>query len=94
MTGTWVGYYKFDDENHQKASGFDKTFFTITINSFDKNVFTGIVIDDTESGGMEGKGEVIGEVKDENIIGRLKVNLVENSSQSIKRIKTEILIRP
>ena len=44
MTGTWIGYYKYDNEQLQKASGFDKTYFTITIKSFDEKNFKGIVI--------------------------------------------------
>lgn len=39
MTGTWLGYYKYANEKLQKAYGFDKTYFTITINSFDKGFF-------------------------------------------------------
>jgi|SRR5882724_1697981 len=67
MTGTWLNYYKYDKELLQKAIGFDKTNFTITILSFDENNFKGIVTDDIESGGMEGTGEIIGIVEGENI---------------------------
>jgi len=56
MTGTWLGYYKYDNLKIQKAFGFEKTFFTINIVSFDKKNFTRTVIDDTKSGGMEGTG--------------------------------------
>jgi len=63
MTGIWLGYYKFDKEVFQKASGFDKTFFTITIQSFNDNNFKGIVIEDIKSGGMEGTGEIIGKIE-------------------------------
>lgn len=67
MTGTWLGYYKYDNANHQKAMGFDKTFFTIVIKTFDGKHFKGIVTDDVKSGGMEGTGEIVGETKEENI---------------------------
>lgn len=64
MTGTWQGYYQYNNQFQQKAVGFDKTFFTITINAFDGNKFSGIVNDDIKSGGMEGTGEITGEIKD------------------------------
>lgn len=67
MTGTWVGYYQYDNPDHQKAIGFDKTFFTITIKSFDGKYFTGIVNDDVKSGGMEGSGEIVGEINEGSI---------------------------
>ena len=67
MTGTWVGYYKYGNENLQKANGFDKTNFTITIKSFDGKNFQGIVVDDIKSGGMEGIGKVMGQIEDEHI---------------------------
>ena len=67
MTGTWIGFYKFDNERVQKAFGFDKTYFTITIKSFDERNFHGIVIEDIKSGGMEGIGEITGEIDDAKI---------------------------
>ena len=67
MTGTWLGYYKYDNEKLQKAYGVDKTYFTITINSFDKGFFQGIVVDDIKSGGMDGIGEIIGQIEDDKI---------------------------
>ena len=67
MTGTWLGYYKYGNEKLQKAYGFDKTYFTITINSFDKGFFQGVVVDDIKSGGMEGTGEIIGQIEDDRI---------------------------
>lgn len=67
MTGTWLGYYKYHHEEIQKAIGFDKTYFTITINSFSRNNFKGTVTDDIKTGGMEGTGEIIGEIEGEKI---------------------------
>jgi hypothetical protein len=67
MTGTWLGYYKYDNKHLQKASGFDKTCFTIIINAFDEKYFKGIVTDDVKSGGMEGTGRIIGEIEGEKI---------------------------
>lgn len=64
MTGTWQGYYQYNNSLHQKAVGFDKTFFSITISSFDGNKFSGIVNDDVKSGGMEETGEITGEIKE------------------------------
>ncbi|MBL7731280.1 MAG: hypothetical protein JNM88_08890 [Chitinophagaceae bacterium] len=67
MTGTWFGYYQFDDINYHNASGYEKTYFTISINSFDGKHFKGIVNDDVKSGGMEGAGEIVGKISGENI---------------------------
>ncbi|HEY5407385.1 MAG TPA: hypothetical protein VIJ92_09860 [Ginsengibacter sp.] len=67
MTGTWLGYYKYDNKNLQKSFGFDKTHFTIIINSFDQKCFKGNVTDDVKSGGMEDTGEIVGQIDGENI---------------------------
>lgn len=67
MTGTWLGYYQYDNADLQKAMGFDKTYFTIVIKSFDGNHFNGIVNDDIKTGGMEGTGEIVGEIRQGNV---------------------------
>jgi len=63
MKGTWIGSYKYDKEKAQKAIGFEKTNFTIVIHTFDGEEFEGSVTDDTENGGMEGVGKIVGETK-------------------------------
>lgn len=60
MTGTWVGYYKYNKEYMQKSMGADKTNFTIIIHSFDGKKFNGVVSDEITSGGMEGEGKIFG----------------------------------
>lgn len=60
MTGTWKGYYKYNSEWAEEATGFEKTGFTITIDSFDGTTFQGTVNDDTATGGMEGTGKIMG----------------------------------
>jgi hypothetical protein len=67
MTGTWKGYYKYDNKILQKASGFDKTFFTIIVKSSDESSFEGNVIDDINTGGMQGTGDIIGKIDGEKI---------------------------
>lgn len=67
MIGTWLGYYKFDSERGQKLIGFDKTNFTLIINSFDGKNFRGTVNDDIETGGMKETGNIIGHINNENI---------------------------
>lgn len=67
MIGTWHGYYKYDNIDDQKASGFEKTFFTITISTFSRNEFKGTVVDDVKTGGMEGTGQIIGTVDGQTI---------------------------
>ena len=63
MTGTWKGYYKFDNEKLQTSSGFEKTGFTLDITFFDGKKFKGTVLDDINSGGMQGEGQISGEIK-------------------------------
>ncbi|MES2543980.1 MAG: hypothetical protein V4548_03780 [Bacteroidota bacterium] len=67
MIGTWKGYYKYDNERIQKAIGFDKTNFTITIDSFDGINFQGKVNDDLTTGGMKETGDIYGKFKDGEI---------------------------
>jgi len=67
MTGTWLGYYKYDNELHQKTIGFDKTNFTIIIQSFDGKNFKGIVNDDITTGGMKETGDIVGSVEGEKL---------------------------
>ena len=67
MIGTWTGYYKYNKEAAQKAMGFDRTFFTIVIHSFDGKKFEGTVTDDTATGGMEGQGIISGEIDNRNV---------------------------
>ncbi len=67
MTGNWKGYYKFENEKIQKATGFEKTNFEIVISKFDRINFSGIVKDDVETGGMEETGEIIGKIDNNNI---------------------------
>lgn len=62
MLGNWNGYYKYDNEKFQKLVGYEKTNFTITIEAFENDRIKGSVIDDINSGGMKGKGEIEGEV--------------------------------
>ena len=67
MIGTWEGYYKYDNERIQNAVGFDKTNYTITIDSFDGINFQGKVNDDLATGGMKETGIIYGKFKDGEI---------------------------
>lgn len=49
-----------------KLIGHDKTYFTLTIDSFDGNSFQGTVKDDIESGGMEEVGRPFFSCKNED----------------------------
>jgi hypothetical protein len=62
MTGNWNGYYKFDNERIQNAIGFEKTNFTIVIDSYEQGTFQGKVNDDVTTGGMKETGHVVGKV--------------------------------
>ena len=67
MIGSWKGYYKFDNERTQKVIGFEKTYFTIEIESYEGVNFQGKVNDDVSTGGMEETGDVIGKVYNNKI---------------------------
>ncbi|MGC4035854.1 MAG: hypothetical protein QM764_07825 [Chitinophagaceae bacterium] len=67
MKGTWIGSYKYDNEKAQKAIGFEKTNFTIVIDTFNGKGFEGCVFDDVESGGMEGEGKIVGEIANNTV---------------------------
>jgi hypothetical protein len=41
MQGIWLGFYKYDNQTIQKAAGFEKTNFTISITFFDGRIFKG-----------------------------------------------------
>jgi len=63
MKGNWNGNYKYDKKEIQKIIGFEQTNFKIIINEFDNINFVGKVIDDQNTGGMKGEGEIIGKVE-------------------------------
>jgi hypothetical protein len=60
MRGTWQGYYTYNNPKMRKHVGFEKTYFTIEIHSFDGITFGGNVTEDLANGGMPGTGYVIG----------------------------------
>jgi len=62
MVGTWKGHYKYHNQKARQITGFDQTNFTILIHSFDGKHFRGTVTDDLNSGGMEGEGQITGEM--------------------------------
>lgn len=60
MKGTWSGTYKYANQKLQAINGFPETGFTITIDAFDGEIFTGTVTDDIATGGMKGTGKITG----------------------------------
>ncbi|MCP9770364.1 hypothetical protein EGI22_20855 [Lacihabitans sp. LS3-19] len=60
--GKWKGQYSFFDQKVNKIRGFDKTLFKIEISSVNGNSFKGKIEDDLNTGGMEGVGEILGEI--------------------------------
>ncbi|SNR82954.1 hypothetical protein [Flavobacterium sp. ov086] len=81
MLGNWGGYYKFENERIQKAMGFEKTNFDITIEQFDGINFNGIVNDDIKTGGMKETGRVTGKI-------------IKNKVSFIKQMPKRIQINP
>jgi hypothetical protein len=58
--GRYYGFYKFDNDEIRKSSGFTKTNFTIEITKLEGEYFSGWVEDDISTGGMEGRGIISG----------------------------------
>ncbi len=67
MLGIWNGYYIYSNKIIQKAVGYEKTNFVITIDSFDGKNFKGIVQDDLSTGGMEEVGLIEGYIQEEKV---------------------------
>lgn len=67
MKGTWTGYYRYNSKLTRKNTGFEKTGFTIHIETFDGTGFEGIVNDDVSTGGMKETGKIIGYVKNDTV---------------------------
>jgi hypothetical protein len=62
ILGKWEGSYKYSHAQIQKIIGFDKTNFTIVVDSCEGGNFSGIVNDDALTGGMTGIGKITGKV--------------------------------
>ena len=67
MKGRWNGFYKYDKQSIQDRIGVEKTNFTITIDKFENNYFTGNVEDDLSTKGSPGIGEISGSISDGKI---------------------------
>jgi hypothetical protein len=68
MLGYWKGKYMYDDARVQKFIGHKFTNFSIQIKEFSGSQFSGSVVDDAATGGMDGEGEITGDLID----GRIK----------------------
>lgn len=62
MKQTYKGHYTYDSEAIQKSIGHERTLFTIEIEFAEDDTFKGSVKDDVFTGGMNGIGEINGEI--------------------------------
>lgn len=67
MLGIWYGFYQYKSKTARKIAGFEKTNFTLTIDFFDGQHFSGVAQDDLKSGGMNESGKIVGQI-DGNVI--------------------------
>ncbi len=67
VKGNWKGQYKYDNKVHQKLTGFEATNFEIDIVDVNNGEFTGNVLDDATTRGMDGVGEIVGKVISNNV---------------------------
>ena len=58
----WEGQYSYDSKLQQKMIGFAGTNFKMEFNLLENNYINGKVIEDTNTGGMEGEGTIIGNI--------------------------------
>lgn len=63
MQGNWDGFYKYDNPDFQKATGFEQTNFKLNIQKSEGNTFEGTVNDDQATGGMQGTGRIVGTLR-------------------------------
>lgn len=61
MKGKWTGFYQYKDESTQRMLGVDRTYFTIIIDDFDGEYFSGEVEDDLDTKGTPGIGQIQGQ---------------------------------
>jgi hypothetical protein len=62
MVKKWTGSYKYDSKKSQELIGHPYTIFTIEMEVFQNDTLKGTVEDDPNTGGMEGIGEICGEI--------------------------------
>jgi hypothetical protein len=67
IAGRWTGSYRYDRAKLRTAVGWDKTGFEITFISWRDDAFVGTVVDDVQTGGTAGRGEVVGTVAGDKI---------------------------
>lgn len=62
VIGKWKGYYAYKLQYLADIAGAEKTYFTIDITEMQSGKFSGIVLDDVTTGGMEEVGKISGEL--------------------------------
>lgn len=67
MYKKWKGTYEYDKCKHQEATGSDRTNFEVEIISISGSNFVGKIVDDVNSGGTAGIGEVAGRISGNEI---------------------------
>lgn len=67
MQKKWKGSYKYDSQKAQRLIGHPRTFFTIEMEIFENDTLKGTVKDDPKTGGMDGMGEISGEIYKDSI---------------------------
>ena len=58
----WIGSYRYDNEKHRKAVGWEQTVFEVEFVSWHADEFVGKIVDDPDTGGTPGTGEIVGSI--------------------------------
>jgi hypothetical protein len=80
-TGTWIGYYQYNNVKMEQRRGVEQTGFTIEILTISNDEFTGTVTDDLATGGMNGVGTITGKI-------------IANGITFVKQMPKMLLIHP
>src|SRR5688500_862261 len=67
MIGNWTGCYEFDNNKLRVSTSLDKTYFTLTIDSFNGNSFNGIVNDNIDTRGIKDSWGIIGNIVNKKV---------------------------
>lgn len=64
---TYKGYFTFDKKEYNNIRGHLNTCFELSIKEINNDKFSGTIIEDSKTGGIEGEGFIEGYISDNNI---------------------------
>ncbi|MGV0924541.1 hypothetical protein [Empedobacter tilapiae] len=88
---TYNGYFTFDKKEYNHLRGYLNTYFELSIKEINNDKFSGTIIEDSKTGGIEGVGTVEGYIHQNNIyfIKRMPYLAVLTSVNKIKTYRNK-----